>query len=116
MQPQWKLNDFNDRGELKPPLGFLLSLVYLSRHLIYLILAAVSQFRGAAGQIDTSALALPPAWLLPLSFPSFILFFLVLNRERFGASSWWRVIIKWSKPLLLLIAATQFLFFAGHAT
>ena len=106
----WKLSDFNDRGELNPPVGFLLTLVYLSRYLLYLLIVAVSHAMGAAGQIRASAFGLPPAWLLPASAASFLLLFLVLNRERLGRKNWWRAVLKWSRLLLLVISLFQFLF------
>jgi hypothetical protein len=107
MKPNWKLNDFNDRGQLKIPTGLILVMVFLSRHLLLLLMGGVSRFVGTGGSSMSSAVGLPPVWMLPVNLPAILLLLLVINRERLGHKTWWRNLMGWLIPMLMALTAVQ---------
>ncbi len=109
MQPNWQLNDFNDKGQLKIPTGLVLVMVFLSRHLLLLIMGGVSRILGVGGASLSSAVGLPPAWMLPINLLAILLLLLVVNRERLGAKPWWRNFMKWLIPAIMMLMAAQLL-------
>ncbi len=109
MKPNWKLTDFNDRGQLKIPTGLVLVMVFLSRHLLLLLMGGISRFVGAGGMSVSSAIGLPPAWMLPINLPAILLLVLVVNRERVGNRRWWRNTMRWLVPALMALTTAQLL-------
>jgi hypothetical protein len=107
MKPNWTLSDFNDRGQLKIPTGLILVMVFLSRHLLLLLMGGVSRFVGTGGSSMSSAVGLPPVWMLPVNLPAILLLLLVINRERLGQKLWWRKLMGWLIPMLMVLTALQ---------
>jgi len=107
MDPRLDISDFNDKGELKTPLGLLLCLVFLSRHLLFLLLGGLSEFLSRGGGFNVSDLGLPPAWSLWLDLPVFGFLLLVLRKDKLPAGGWFRALLRRGVPLLLGLAAAQ---------
>ncbi len=107
MKPNWTLSDFNDKGQLRIPIGLALVMVFLSRHLLLLLMGGVSRFVGAGGTSLSSTVGLPPVWMLPISLLGLLLLGLVLNRDRFAAKPWWRNVMKRLIPTVQLLTVVQ---------
>jgi len=107
------INDFNDKGELKTPVKLVLTLLFMSRHLIFLMLAGLTQFVGARRGLHTDAYWLPEAWLLFADIPVFLFLVLVARKEKLAKDGWLRRILYRGVPLVVTLGLLQMAMIAG---
>ena len=86
MTHDWDISDFNDKGKLKTPVSLVLALLYLSRHIVFLLLAGLSHFVAAGSGFKASAIGLPPIWALAVGMPVFLFLILVARKEKLPKS------------------------------
>jgi hypothetical protein len=107
MTIEWSLSDFDDKGRQRPPIGLVVALLYISRHLVFLVMATVSRLAGTGNLPVFNVLGLPPVWILPISMASLALLLLMLNRERLEQRSWWRQLMGRLIAVLLALDVMQ---------
>ena len=107
------ISDFNDKGELKTPLKLVLALLFMSRHLIFLMLAGLTQFVGARRGFHTDTYWLPEAWLLFADIPVFLFLVLVARKEKLTKQGWLRSILYRGVPLMVALGVLQLLLIVG---
>ena len=105
--------DFNDKGELKTPLKLVLSLLFMSRHLLFLMLAGLTQFVGARRGLHTGTYWLPEAWLLFADIPVFLFLVLVARKEKLAKDGWMRKILYQGVPLTVTLGMLQLFMIAA---
>jgi hypothetical protein len=107
MDPHLDIRDFNEKGELKTPVGLVLALLFLSRHFLFLLLAGLSEFMVRGAGFDVASLGLPPAWSLLIDVPLFGFLLIVLRKEKLSAGGLLRRILRKGVPLLVSLAVLQ---------
>ena len=107
MKPELDFSDFNDTGELKIPLGLILSLLYLSRHLLFLMLGGLSQFLSRGGEFKLSVMELPLAWTLFLDIPAFLFLLMILRREKLADGGVSRRLLPHGVTISVALGAAQ---------
>lgn len=103
----YDIGDFNDQGELKTPAGLILALIFLARHLLFLLLAGLSEFMSRGGDFQVASLGLPPVWALIYDIPLIAFLLLVLRKDKLPDSGVLRRILYRGAPLLLGLAVLQ---------
>jgi hypothetical protein len=81
----------------------------MSRHVIFLLLAALSQWLGARTGFRVSALGLPSPWLLLSDMPIFLFFVLIVLKDRLAATSPIKRLLAHGRLLLGLLGFGQIL-------
>jgi hypothetical protein len=115
MRQSLDIGDFNDKGELKTPVRLVLSLLFISRHLVFLMLAALSHFviaRSGAG-FQAGALGLPNPWLLVTDIPVFLFLVLVVRKEKLSKEGWLRRILYLGVPFIVALGVLQIVLIIG---
>jgi len=115
MRPPLDFSDFNDNGELKTPVQLVLSLLFMSRHLVFLMLAGLSHFviaRSGAGY-QAGALGLPNPWLLFTDIPVFLFLVLVARKEKLPKAGWLRRLLYRGVPLTVALGVLQLVLILG---
>ena len=113
MKPNWDISDFNDKGELKTPVSLVLALLYLSRHIVFLLLGGLSHFVASGSGFRASAIGLPPLWALAAGFPVFLFLILIARKEKLPKGGLLKRLFYHGAPLLVFLGVLQLLLIAG---
>lgn len=113
MNHRLDISDFNDEGELKIPTKLVLSLLFMSRHLIFLMLAGLTQFVGARRGLQTDTYWLPEVWLLFADIPVFLFLVLVARKEKPTKGGWLRRILYRGVSVTVSLGVLQLALIAG---
>ncbi len=105
-QPVFDLNDFNRKGELKTPPLLVVTLLFLSRYPLILLLTAFSTLLLKRRGIDFDGIGLPPLDGLASSIPAIALLLAVLLREKLQRLA---MLLRFGVPIGLVVATAQFL-------